>query len=159
MITETHLLGEKGDSYQVDVPLVTCLDCGLAFTDFRAEQLRHVAACRHLGLFTPGEVKALRDSLGMSRREFDEAFGIPPASMERWENGRLMQNRSMNTLLKALSNPATAARLDRRTTLPIRQVRSDNVIRGRFAALEATAPVDQADALARSENFRLRKFG
>ncbi len=159
-ITETHMIGEKGDSFQVEVPMVRCLGCGIAYTDFRAEQLRHVAACRHLGLYIPAEIKALREKLGLSRRQFDEAYGIPPASMERWENGRIIQNRSMNTLLKALSNPATAARLDGRVSQSPAQVNDDdNVIRGRFPALEAELPAVLADAVVRRDKFKLRNFG
>lgn len=158
-VTETIPYGDGDDTFQVEVPVIHCLDCDLGFTDQRAERLRHAAFCRHQGFLAPADVKALRDSLAMSRREFDEAFGIPPASMERWENGRLIQNRSMDTLLRALANPATANRVDRRIVRRAPTETNGNVITGKFGALAAKPNAEQADAIRRRDEFRLRKYG
>jgi DNA-binding transcriptional regulator YiaG len=159
LVIETIPYGDGDDTFQVEVPVIYCLDCELGFTDQRAERLRHAAFCRHQGLLAPADVKALRDSLAMSRREFDEAFGIPPASMERWENGRLIQNRSLDTLLRALSNPATATRVDRRVVKKTPNEIHGNVIHGRFGALASRPAADQADAIRRRDQFRLRAYG
>lgn len=106
--------GDACDVIDVRVPVLTCKSCNFSFTDRRAEVLRHAAVCKAQGLLSPVEVRSVRESLGMSRKEFNEAYGIPPASMNRWENGKLFQNVSLDTLLRALQNKATADRLDRR---------------------------------------------
>src|SRR5687768_14182288 len=97
-VLESFPFGEDEVIIQALVPMISCARCGFSYTDERAERARHAAACAHEGLLTPAEIKMLRVNLGLSRKEFNEAFGIPPASMERWENGRLLQNRSMDTL-------------------------------------------------------------
>lgn len=145
--------GSGDEFFEVEVPVVECPTCGFSYTDHRAEVLRHEGACRYFGLLTPDEVKAVRANLRMSRRQFDEAFGIPPASQERWENGRLMQNKSLDTLLRALQNPATAARLDRR--LPTGDSRRGKVLAGRFPVLERQ-PKALDEAKQRSITFSLR---
>jgi len=39
-VVETVPYGDKGRSFEVEVPVVRCLDCGASFTDQRAEVLR-----------------------------------------------------------------------------------------------------------------------
>jgi putative zinc finger/helix-turn-helix YgiT family protein len=150
IVREQIAIGEGGDFFEVEVPVISCGSCNFQFTDQRAEKLRHAAACRHHGLLMPAEIADIRHSLGMTRAEFDAAFGIPPASMERWENGKLIQNRSMDSLLRALRNPATAARLDRRE----KRAKSEagNVLR--FPMLAKTNRLKEARLLA--ESFQLR---
>jgi DNA-binding transcriptional regulator YiaG len=153
-MTEQVVLDDEGDYFEVEVPVVRCDSCGFQFTDQRAERLRHEGACRHEGLLTPAEIKEIRAGLQMTRSEFDAAFGIPPASMERWENGRLLQNRSMDSLLRALTNPITAARLDRRTK-KLAEVVEDNVVK--FPTLASANRLREASMLA--ETFELRANG
>lgn len=158
LVTERVPIGEEGDFFEVKVPIIHCLECGLHFRDHRAERLRHAAACRHEGLLAPEDVKAVRDDLRMTRKTFGEAFAIPPASMERWENGRLMQNRSMDTLLRALRLPGVALALDRR---PKETQKADqgNVIYVNFAVLASRPAAEREDAVRRSREFNLRAFG
>lgn len=54
VITETIPYGEDGGTFQVDVPVVTCLTCGSRFTDERAETLCANAA-RAIGLRLVGD--------------------------------------------------------------------------------------------------------
>lgn len=103
MIMETHLIGEDGDFFQTEVPLVRCLECGLSYTDYRAEELRNVAACRHLGRLIPSEVKALRHKLGMSHQEAEEVLSLPPKTMERWERGCFIQSAQTDSRLRLLA--------------------------------------------------------
>jgi len=146
-------IGEDGDAFEVEVPAVRCLECGLAFTDERAEKVRHAAACLHQGLLTPDEVQELRRSLGMSRKAFADAFKVPQASMERWENGRLFQNGSMDTLLRALMLPGVARALDRRPRLEPRP-QANNVIP--FPTLAERSVAEKEAISQRQATFRLR---
>jgi DNA-binding transcriptional regulator YiaG len=122
MELETFPYGQDGVGLSVTVPVMTCGSCGFSYSDARAEKLRHAAVCAHEGLLNPAEIKSIRDGLGMSRELFSEAFGIPRASMERWENGKLIQNTSLDTLLRALADKSTATRLDRRSITSARSV-------------------------------------
>ena len=157
MVMEQVPFGEEDDSFEVELPMVECGDCGFSFTDNRAEELRHAAACRHQRLLAPTEVRAVRRDLGMSRREFEEAFGVTEASMERWENGRLFQSRSMNCLLKALQYKATATRVDDRRR-PVAEPDLGVVVFGRFRALESR-PSALDEARSRGAGFRPRMVG
>lgn len=146
--------GGKGETFSVQVPIMKCEACEYSFTDHRAEKIRKDGIYDHLGLLRPAEVKGIRLALGMTRKDFDAAYGLPSASMERWENGRIIQNKSMDTLLRALSNPVTAHRLDRRQD----PVDGGSVVQGRFSALEAK-PNGLSDARSRAQSFHLRAVG
>ena len=152
IVREKVPVDEFGAFFEVEVPVVTCAACGFQFTDQRAEELRHEAACRHEGLLTPSEIREIRRAVNMTRVEFDAAFGIPPASMERWENGRLLQNRSMDSLLRALQNPATATRIDRRAKTLVETGCAENVLK--FPALASSQRLKEASILA--DDFDLR---
>lgn len=148
--TEEVSLGEDG-SFSVNVPLLSCSGCGFSYTDYRAEKIRHAGACKHMNLLTPDEIKTIRHNLEMTRIEFSKAFGIPPASLERWENGRLMQNVSMDTLLRGLQNPVTADRMDRRHLI---SSSNSKLLEGSFPTLANQKKVNEA--ASRSKRFHLK---
>ena len=152
--TETVYFGDDREEISVSVPVRTCIECGFEFTDLRAEQIRRDAVYRHQDLLTPDEIASVRTSLGMSRRAFSEAFGIPTASMERWEKGRLFQNKSSDTLLRMLQDPAIARRFDRR--LREEAAAPNNVVVAVEFRPRYLSPLQVEDAEARAANFRLR---
>lgn len=153
-ITQRVAVGE--DEYiEVDVPAVNCEACNVRYVDHRAEELIRDAVCRHRQLLTPSEVKAVRLALGMTRTDFAEAYGVAPASMERWENGRLTQSASANTLLVALGNVALAHRLDRRKKTTSTQT-DGNVIHAAFGDLCSKPDHEQEEILKRQRDFSLR---
>jgi DNA-binding transcriptional regulator YiaG len=149
--------------FEAEVPVLTCTVCGYAFTDHRAEVIRHAAFCAARDMLSPSEIRALRERLGMTRKEMHDAFGIPPASLDRWEHGRLIQNTSMNTLLRALEDADTAARLDRRpkpgaaTTESAGAAADNNVIYVNFPALQAQRG-SLEEAQRRQAKFGLRDY-
>lgn len=160
LVTERVPIGEDGDSFEVEIPLVKCGECGIAMPDARAETLRHAAACRHLGILSPEEVRAVRSSLKMTRKTFSEAFAIPPASMERWENGRLYQNKSSDNLLRALMIPGVAEALDARTK-PVQQgnptdTRFEGNVVELFPALAGKSDGALEDAMNRQALFKMQ---
>lgn len=146
--------GDDKVELTVEVPILTCPSCHFEFTDHRAEVLRHEAICKHEELLSPREIHQVRSNLGMTRRQFADAFGIPRASMDRWETGKLLQNRSLDTLLRALQNRNTALRLDRRS-------RRTSAVSGtviQFRTLERSAE-RLAEAQSREARFHLRAAG
>jgi putative zinc finger/helix-turn-helix YgiT family protein len=85
------------------VPVWTCDKCGHAYTEGDAEDLRHEVVCRHLGVLSPTQVRAVREKYGMSQSEFAKATGFGLASVKRWETGALIQNQSTDRLLRLLA--------------------------------------------------------
>ena len=93
--------GEAKVELEVGIPVHSCAECSFEFTDHSADILQHEAVCRHLGLLTPSEVRAVRSN--MSRAEFSRQTGIGEASLNRWEKGVVIQNVAMDNFLYLLS--------------------------------------------------------
>lgn len=49
IVAERVPIGEEGDFFEVEVPILRCDSCGLRFRDHRAETLRHAAASMSSG--------------------------------------------------------------------------------------------------------------
>jgi putative zinc finger/helix-turn-helix YgiT family protein len=114
--TDKILYGSGKDATEipVELPVRTCSECGFQYTDEEAEDVRHDAVCRHLGLMTPGEITALRKRYNMNRAEFADLTRFGEASLARWETGRLMQNAANDQLLYLLSFESNVERLQNR---------------------------------------------
>jgi DNA-binding transcriptional regulator YiaG len=79
-------------------------ETGETYLDGHAiEELDRVKA-RHMGLLAPGELRALRRSLGLTQRGLSALLQIGARSWTRWETGRERPSRSMNVLLRALKD-------------------------------------------------------
>ncbi|NRQ13479.1 NadS family protein [Ensifer sesbaniae] len=58
------------------------------------------------------DVKAIRENLKMSQREFAAAFGFPLATVQNWEQGRRKPEGSARMLLRIIEEaPETAERV------------------------------------------------
>ncbi len=55
---------------------------------------------RQLGLLTPEEIREQREKLGLTQQQLGELLGLGGNSLSRWENGRVYQSRSIDTLLR-----------------------------------------------------------
>ncbi|SRR6266545_3764227 len=106
--------GAKAASLEAKIPFRRCADCKFEFTDSEAEDLRHEAICRHLGVMTPAEIVALRKRYNLTRAEFADKTRIGEASLARWETGELIQNPANDMYMYLLSFPENFARLDER---------------------------------------------
>lgn len=120
METDKFAYGTGPDAPQltVQVPVRTCLDCGFQFTDHEAEDARHEAVCRHLGVLTPRQVCELRMRYGFSRAEFARLTRIGEASLARWESGSLIQNGANDQFLRLLFFPENMDRLRHMSQAP-----------------------------------------
>ncbi len=98
----TYGVGPDAPQLTVRVPVKTCLDCGFQFTDDEAEDTRHEAVCRHLGVLAPKQISELRKRYGLSRAEFARLTRIGEASLARWESGALIQNAAHDQFLRLL---------------------------------------------------------
>lgn len=111
-------VGEQPVTLHARIPLCHCGSCGLEFTDYRAEELRHKAICEHLNLLTPNEIVAIRERHGMSQQAFAELSRFGRASLARWESGSSFQNGSADSLLYLLCFEDNVERLARRFKEP-----------------------------------------
>lgn len=54
------------------------------------------------GLLRPDEIRAIRDGLGLTQAGLEQLIRVGPKTVVRWERGTTFQNRSTDTLLRAL---------------------------------------------------------
>jgi putative zinc finger/helix-turn-helix YgiT family protein len=110
-------VGNNAVDLQVVIPVRTCLACGLQFTDIEAEDARDIAIRKHLSVYLPDEITAIRENHGLSRQQFSLLTGIGPASLARWESGTLIQNQANDRYLYLLNFEENVTRLRLRTGL------------------------------------------
>jgi len=132
------------------VPVKVCRDCGFSFTDIAAEEACHDAICRHLGVMTPTQIRALREMLEMTQAEFAAATGLGEATLSRWERGTVIQNQGYDNYLYLLGFDGNRDRLAERSrhpdaAFPTRQAKPV------FRNLELTEEV-----LVRQKSFHLK---
>ncbi|WP_429342364.1 type II TA system antitoxin MqsA family protein [Paraburkholderia sp. GAS42] len=127
-----------------------CLECDLTFTGEDAEQARHEVVCRHLGLLTPREILAVRESYGLSQSEFAELSKIGKASLARWERGALLQNASNDNLVYLLSFKDNIQRI--RSRVSLEQQDGYTYFHPKFRELSES---DQSSLKPRASEFRL----
>jgi YgiT-type zinc finger domain-containing protein len=72
------------------VPLGVCAGCGERFLTAKAARLmeRALVLCRPPSRLTPGEIRAFRDALGISRETLASRLGVSAQTVFRWETGR-----------------------------------------------------------------------
>jgi putative zinc finger/helix-turn-helix YgiT family protein len=154
--------GESAAELVANVPVFTCSTCGFQFAGPEAEELRHEAVCRHVGVLTPSEIATIRERIGLGRNQFAERTGIGIASLKRWESGALIQNVANDALIYLMAFPDNLPRLTQRernkplnladlTATP--EARDERRHRQRFRGCCIDA--DQK-MLNRAQQFRLR---
>jgi putative zinc finger/helix-turn-helix YgiT family protein len=150
--------GDQAVTLSAIVPLRRCRECGFEFLDSAAEERKHEAVCRHLGVMTPAEVRSIRNVAGkLSRGEFARVSRLGEATIGRWERGELIQNAANDQLLYLLTFPENLVRLRERVRgqKQLRETESpcgDSGVRLRVIKRTGTF-VDEA------ARFRLNKSG
>lgn len=88
------------------VEMYRCSDCHEGF--FSPEQARGVSievknAVREThGLLSPEKILAIREKLSLTQEELEEIFGQGQKVVTRWESGRVIQNKTADTILRML---------------------------------------------------------
>lgn len=148
--TDKFIYGSDKDAVELsaNVPVYGCEHCHFEFTDDAADRLRHEAICNHLGLLTPGEIAQIRTQYNLSRAEFSRVTKIGEASINRWENGLLLQGTAMDRYLYLLSFPENFERIQNRERSAERKFTANaeppvpsHLRFKRFVALEETEEV------------------
>ena len=109
----TYGSGESAVTLPVHLPVRNCNSCAFEYLDHEAESLYHNAVCQHLGVLNPKEVRDIRYRLGMSRASFANITGLGAATLARWENGSVIQNRANDRYLRLLATPGIIGQLKR----------------------------------------------
>lgn len=113
LVRNPFIYGAGADAVELsaDIPVHTCTPCAVSFTGEEAARIEHEAVCRHLGVLTPDEIRALRKRHELSRAAFSRVTGFGEATLARWEGRRVIQNTSSDRYLRLIEDPATFRRL------------------------------------------------
>jgi DNA-binding transcriptional regulator YiaG len=104
--------GDRAVALKAVIPVRRYMKCCYEFLDAEAEERQHDAVCRHLGVMTSSEVRAIRQQCGgLSRAEFARVTRLGEATIGRWERGELIQNAANDQYLHLLRYPENVERL------------------------------------------------
>jgi len=99
-----------------DVPVEYCHECGEILLGEQGQIAQHEAVCSYLGRLSPAEIKQLRQGLKLSQQAFAGKINAGVASVKRWETGLVIQNASMDGILRQLTDEAALPK-ERRTRI------------------------------------------
>lgn len=96
-----------------------CTACGEEFYapgQLEATQRRASGVVRsEEGLLLPEEIRAIRESLGLTQSGFERLLGVGAKTVVRWERGTVFQNQATDALLRVIQAfPAAASFLAER---------------------------------------------
>lgn len=135
--TFTYGVGPDPAELRVRLPIHVCPSCGFECLDHEAETLKHEAVCAHLGVLSPNEIRGIRRMYGMSRATFSKVTGLGEATLNRWENGILIQNAANDRYLRLLAAPNNMHMLGRLGSEPPGSGPPSDAIAERFRAIRA----------------------
>ena len=144
--------GASAVTLKVDLPVRCCTECDFEFVDHKGERLRHEAVCRHLGVLTPAEVRGVREQYGMTRAAFAKVTGLGEATLTRWENGAVVQNRANDRFLRLLTSRWIMSSLERLSAPEAAKADPAGEPRKRFQVLELSESI-----IRRQQRFQLRR--
>jgi putative zinc finger/helix-turn-helix YgiT family protein len=85
-----------------DVEWDECELCGEKLLDYDATKKISDAKYKAKRLFTPDEIKLIRDQLGLSQMRMAKLLKTGAKTYNRWENGTFMQTQAHKEMLKRL---------------------------------------------------------
>ena len=150
--TFTYGSGDGAVDLTVEIPIRTCGSCGFEFLDHEAEILKHEAVCAHLGVLSPKAIRDIRRMHdNMSRAAFSKMTGLGQATLNRWENGILIQNRANDRYLRLLASRANVQALEQLASAATRSLATSDANVSRFRYIKVSEEYRQQQA-----GFRLR---
>ena len=148
----TYGVGDDAVELSADLPYGRCKACDFEFLDSDGERCKHEAVCKHLGVLSPWEIKDIRLRYSMNRAEFARLSGLGEATLARWENGTVTQNRANDRYLRLLAQPGGIDRLLAAMQTAASGARRAALSTRRFRAVHVTDELRQEQ-----RNFELRK--
>lgn len=79
-----------------------CASCGKQLIDYNAIKKITDAKYKARGLFTPDEIKHIRNCLSLTQKEISKLVKVGEKTWTRWENGTVIQTQAHNEILRAL---------------------------------------------------------
>ena len=122
--------------------------------DGEAEDLCHVAICKHLGVMSPEQIKALRGLYKLTQTQFCEVSKLGEATLSRWERGIVVQNSAYDNylyLLGFIENMDRLQQRQRQNILPMLTTIDKN--HSSFREIEITE-----DLIRKQEEFELQPY-
>jgi len=83
-----------------------CSACGEEVIPHLLSKAIDLQRCKRLGLLTPEEVREVRKRTGLSAVDMAQLLGVGEKTYTRWENGKSIQNKSNDTLIRLLDKNA-----------------------------------------------------
>jgi HTH-type transcriptional regulator/antitoxin MqsA len=96
----------RDDIVEVETELFRCDSCGEGLVT--PEQMRlHARAVKNEvrrihGLLPPEKIVAIRENLGLTQSEMEDALGTGPKVVVRWESGKVIQSRGHDNMFRLL---------------------------------------------------------
>jgi DNA-binding transcriptional regulator YiaG len=97
-------LEHDGRKYSVTLPdfdVLQCANCGEIYLDDAANERLIEALRSRVGLLSPREIRCRREQLELTQKAVANALQISESTLSRWETGAQMQQRCMDTFLRA----------------------------------------------------------
>jgi putative zinc finger/helix-turn-helix YgiT family protein len=85
-----------------------CTSCGEEILPDELTKAIEAEQYRRLVLLPPSEIRRVRQKTGLSAVDMANLLGVGEKSYTRWENGRSIQNKSNDTLIRLLDKNADA---------------------------------------------------
>lgn len=104
--------GERcGEQFSIRMTGFKCPECGFETLDSAqtaefSRKLSDAYRTAH-GLLTSGQIRLAREALGMTQEQFARHVGVGPASVKRWEIGKV-QDRASDQLMRLRIDPLAA---------------------------------------------------
>ncbi len=104
----------RDDVVEVETELFRCDSCREGFVT--PEQMRmHARAVKNEvrkmhGLLPPEGIVAVREKLGLTQTELEDALGTGPKVVVRWESGKVIQGRGHDNMLRLLDRDPSVLR-------------------------------------------------
>lgn len=91
----------------VEDEFLRCTLCGEEFYTPELADQRHRRSVDRArlddNLLAPGQIRAIREGLGMSQRLFEQILGVGEKTCVRWEQGRVAQNAATDRLIRLIA--------------------------------------------------------
>jgi len=97
----------RGEEIRLTVPLWVCAECGESIPDETfgdPVERAHDAYRERRGLLARAEIQRIREQWGLSQVAFATLLGMSPATINRYEQGALQQEKE-DELIRACDNP------------------------------------------------------
>ena len=102
-----EVTAEDGTTLEFDDEFTRCEKCGVEYytrdQSLAASRARAGALRAHEGLLSPQEIRAIREQLGYTQAQLEQALGVGPKTIVRWEKGTVRQSRLADRFLRTLA--------------------------------------------------------